>query len=262
MDNLSLDIDTEEVQLPRCGNCDHPIHQGSRFCNHCGHALGKIAEESTEEKWNAIRQTALFFAIHAVACCLFSFIDYFKTFSWSIVVDVFLALVSVIFFAINWSRLKGVLIWHNFSALRLFGYCCIAIGGSLVVNFIVGWINRSLFNTDFSYYQFYASHRHSVALAVFFVAVMPALFEELGYRGFLLGKLMLVTDAKQAIFISSFVFAIMHRSIISLFWLIPFALLLGHIRVKENTLWYGICMHFCFNFTAVMLEIIQVRHPI
>ncbi|HZX57824.1 MAG TPA: CPBP family glutamic-type intramembrane protease [Mucilaginibacter sp.] len=262
MDDLSLTTDAEEVQLPHCGNCNQLVHESSRFCNHCGHAIAEISEGSTEEKWNAIKQTALFFAIHAVACCVFVFVDYFKTFSWSIVFDAFLAIVAVIFFAINWSKLKSVLVWHNFSISKLLRYCGIAVAGSLVISFVVGWINRSLFSTDFSYYEFYASHRHSILLAIFFVAVMPALFEELGYRGFLLGKLMLVTDTKQAIFISSFVFAIMHRSVISLFWLIPFALLLGHVRTKEKTLWYGVCMHFCFNFTAVMLEIISVRHPL
>jgi membrane protease YdiL (CAAX protease family) len=262
LDDLSLTTDTEESQLPHCGNCNLPVHEGSRFCNHCGHVITAVYEGSTEERWVAIKQTALFFAIHAVACCVFSFVDYFKGFSWSIVFDAFLAIVAVIFFAINWSKLKSVLEWHNFSISRLLGYCGIAIVGSLIVSFVVGWMNRSLFSTDFSYYEFYASHRHSIALAIFFVAVMPALFEELGYRGFLLGKLMLVTDTRQAIFISSFVFAIMHRSVISLFWLIPFALLLAHIRTKENTLWYGICMHFCFNFTAVMLEIISVRHAL
>ncbi|MFB9844355.1 type II CAAX endopeptidase family protein [Mucilaginibacter ginsenosidivorans] len=260
MADLTLINDADESQLPHCGNCDRPVYESSRFCSHCGHAIILSSESSTEEKWRAIKQAALFFAIHAVACCVFSFVDYFKTFTWSIVIDVFLAAVAVVFFFINWSKLKSVFLWHSFSVLKLLGYCAIAVGGSFVVNFVVRWLNRSLFSTDFSYYEFYASHKNSVVLAIFFVAVMPALFEELGYRGFLLGKLMLVTDTKQAIFISSFVFAIMHRSVISLFWLIPFALLLGHVRTKEKTLWYGVCMHFCFNFTAIMLEIIQWNH--
>jgi len=262
LDDLNLISEAQEIQLPRCGNCNEPINSGSRFCSHCGCSIIENAEGTTEEKWNAIKQAALFFMIHAVACCLLSFVDYFHAFTWSIVFDILLAAASVIFFVINWSKLKSVLVWRNFSILKLLGYCAIAFGASLVVNFIVGWLNRSLFSTDYSYYEFYASHRHSIALAIFFVAVMPALFEELGYRGFLLGKLMLVTDEKQSIFISSFVFAIMHRSFISLFWLIPFALWLGYIRTKENTLWYGACIHFCFNFTAVMLEIIHLGHSL
>ena len=84
---------------------------------------------------------------------------------------------------------------------------------------------------------------------VLFVAIMPALFEELGFRGFLLQKLLQVVDKKQAIFISGFLFAIMHTSFISLFWLIPFGLLLAYIRIKENTIWYA----YLFTFASTSL---------
>jgi len=83
---------------------------------------------------------------------------------------------------------------------------------------------------------------------------MPALFEELGYRGYLLQTLLKVADKEQAIYISAFLFAIIHMSFISLFWLIPFALFLGFVRTKENTLWYGVSIHFCFNLTACLFD--------
>jgi membrane protease YdiL (CAAX protease family) len=89
---------------------------------------------------------------------------------------------------------------------------------------------------------------------------MPALFEELAYRGFVLGKLLLVVDKKQAIFISAFIFAIMHMSVLSLFWLVPFALPLAYVRIKENTVWYGIFIHFSFNCTACILDFTHVFH--
>jgi membrane protease YdiL (CAAX protease family) len=248
------DIEYDEPVLPHCNSCGHIVSEGNRFCNHCGTALQAIPERSDEEKWDAVKQAALFFLIHAVACCVFGFTKYFKTLSWSITFDVFLALVAVFFFSYNWSQLKSVLTWHNFSFLRLLKYCVLAIAGSFLVNIIIDWLNKSLFSKRFSYYAFYADHSHAALLAIFFVAVMPALFEELGYRGFLLGKLQQVTDTKQAIFISSFVFAIMHTSFISLFWLLPFALIIANIRIKQNTLWYGVCIHLCFNLTTIMLE--------
>ena len=95
---------------------------------------------------------------------------------------------------------------------------------------------------------------------IFFVAVMPALFEELGYRGFLLQKLLQVVDKRQAIFISAFMFSIMHISFISLFWLFPFALFLAYIRFKENTLWYGVVFHFTFNLTVCLSELYHFHH--
>ena len=243
-----------------CANCNKPIDSSSRFCRYCGTALSPITENSTEEKWSAIKQSGLFFLICAISCCVFSFVPYFDTINWSIAFYSLLAAVAIIFFTLNWSSLKHLLAWSNFSLIKLIASCVLSIIGSVTVSFVVGWINHSLYHKDVSYYAFYLPHQHSIELAIFFTAIVPALSEELGYRGFLLGKLLKVTDTKQAIFISSFVFAIMHRAIISLFWLIPFALIIARIRIKEKTLWYGICIHFCFNLTATLLEIVQYYH--
>ncbi len=260
MDDLDFIADPKVPDLPHCINCDQPIVADIRFCNHCGFAQTTKNEESNNEKWNAIKQIALFFIIDAMICCMASFIDFFKTLSWSITFDIMMAITAVIFFCINWSKYRSLLVWHNFSITRLLGYCAMAVVGSFIVSFVVGWLNQSLFSKEFSYYAFYAGHTHGKLLVILFVAVMPALFEELGYRGLFTRQIPPGNRQKQAIFISGFIFAIMHTSFISLFWLIPFALLLGYVRVKENTLWYGVCIHFSFNFTVCMMDIMQHSH--
>ena len=257
---LIPDDSTEITALALCINCSEPLTADSNFCRHCGFAQKQGDPAEANQKWDDIRQILWFFLIDAVICCVGSFIHFFHTLSRSIIVDFILALVSVTFFTLNWSKYRPLLSWHNFSLAKLLGYCAIAVAASVMVSFFVNWLNNSLFSHRFSYYAFYAPHKYGKELAVFFVAVMPALFEELGYRGFLLGKLLAVTEQKQAIFISAFLFAIMHTSFISLVWLIPFALWQGYIRVKQNTIWYGVCTHFCFNFTVVVTEIWQAGH--
>jgi membrane protease YdiL (CAAX protease family) len=243
-----------------CSQCNEPITAESRFCRHCGSAQNNDAVQASEQKWNNVQQIALFFIFDAVICAIASFIHFFKTVTWSICFDVLLAIIAVAFFCDNWTQNKSLLIWRNFSLLRLLTYCTLAVAGSLVVSFVVGWLNQTLFSKEMSYYAFYATHSYGEELMIFFVAAMPALFEELGYRGFLLQKLLLTVDKKQAIFISAFLFAIMHMSFISLFWLIPFALLLAYVRIKENTLWYGVCIHFTFNFTVCVMELHKIHH--
>jgi membrane protease YdiL (CAAX protease family) len=258
MDNETENIlETGTATLPLCSNCEHPVIEYSRFCRHCG-AEQKIAgDDQPIEKWNAIRQLFLFFIIDAVVCCLGSYVHFFYTLSWSIAIDVSLAVIAVTFFALNWTRYKSVLVWHNFSVSRLLGYCVLAVAASALVSFSVDWFNRTLSTKQYSYYAFYEPYKHGKELLIFFTAVMPALFEELGYRGFALGKLLVITEKKAAIFISAFLFGIMHTSFTSLIWLIPFALWLGYVRIKQNTIWYGVCIHFCFNFTVCVTEIWQ-----
>jgi len=260
LDDLSLSPEPETPAGPHCINCDQTISAESRFCNHCGFAQPDHNAISNDEKLIAIKQIALFFLIDTVICCLATFIDFFKTLTWSVTIDITMAVSAVTFFLYNWQSTKVLLKWPGFSVIKLIAFCAVAAVGSIIVSFLVRWLNQSLFSKEFSYYSFYARHHYGEALMIFFVAVMPALFEELGFRGFLLQKLLQVADKKQAIFISAFMFAIMHISFISLFWLIPFGLLLAYVRVKENTIWYGVFIHFCFNFTSCLSEIYRLHH--
>ncbi|MHB8208237.1 CPBP family glutamic-type intramembrane protease [Mucilaginibacter sp.] len=258
MNNIA---EVENLELYKsCIQCDELVATESRFCNHCGHGQNNYSNDVSEKKWSNIKQIALFFILDTVICCVGSFITYFKTLDWSIVIDGLLAIVALTFFFNNWSKNKSILVWRNFSITKLIAYCGIAVVGSFFVNITVGWLNHSLFSKEYSYYALYATSKYGKELMLFFVAVMPALFEELGYRGFVLEKLLQIVDRKQAIFITAFLFAIMHMSFISLFWLIPFALLLAYVRIKENTLWYGVLIHFCFNFTACTIELLNLNH--
>jgi membrane protease YdiL (CAAX protease family) len=253
--NAAHESDPIDPSALKCINCDKPLGTAGNFCPQCGCAQIATNPGVATVKWDSIRKILLFFLIDAVICCTASFIDVFQTLYWSIAVDIMLAIVAVTFFVLNWSSYRSILIWHNFSFMRLLGYCAISVAVSVIVGFFADWLNDSLFSRHFSYYAFYAPYKHGKELAIFFVAVMPALFEELGYRGFLLGSLLTITEKKQGIFISAFLFGIMHTSFISLFWLIPFGLWQGYIRVKQNTIWYGVCIHFCFNFTVCITEI-------
>jgi membrane protease YdiL (CAAX protease family) len=260
LNETGVDDSPEEAVLPCCVNCNQALTAGGRFCSHCGAEQGARDPAEASQKWNNIRQILLFFLVEALICCVASFVPAFHTLRWSIIVSGLLAIVAVVFFVLNWTACRTLLVWHNFSLSRLLGYCAMAVAGSFVVSFFADSLNRILFSKHFSYYAFYEPHKHGKELVIFFVAVMPAVFEELAYRGFLLGKLLLVTEKKQAIFISAFLFAIMHTSAISLVWLIPFAILIGYVRVRQNTIWYGVCVHFCFNFTVCATEILLAGH--
>jgi len=256
LNSITLEDDLTVQKL--CSNCNEPILIENRFCRHCGSAQNIDAGQADGQKWNNIKQVAIFFSFNAVICAIACYINYFKTVEWSITFDVLLAIIAVTFFCDNWAQNKFLLSWSNFSILKLLAYVGIAVIGSFTVSFIIDWINQALFSEGLSYYAFYATRSYGKELTIFFVAIMPALFEELGYRGFMLQKLLHVFDKNQAIFISAFLFAIMHMSFISLFWLIPFGLLLAYVRVKENTLWYVVCMHFAFNFTVCIMELYKL----
>jgi uncharacterized protein len=250
------DITDEIPDKKTCAQCGSLIALNGRFCNHCGAKQVKTNTHSTVNHWGLLQQAGLFYAIDIVVCALASFVEALKTFSFFLFSDITMAISAVLFFCLDWRETKKLLVWRNFSWQKMAAYAAIAMAAQIVVHYSVGWLNVVVYSKDEDYYHYLKNGNISGAgLVVFFTAVAPALFEELGYRGYLLQTLLKITDKEQAVYISAFLFAIIHMSFISLFWLIPFALFLGFVRMKENTLWYGILIHFCFNLTACIFDI-------
>jgi uncharacterized protein len=138
-------------------------------------------------------------------------------------------------------------------------YAATAVVAAVVVNYTVRWFNKSIFGTESYYYYAFSHLKYAKLITILVVALQPALFEELAFRGVLQEGLTKVVDAKQAIFISAFLFALVHMSFISFVWLLPFAIWLGYVRHKEDTLWYGFVIHLCFNTTACFFEFFQLH---
>ncbi len=95
----------------------------------------------------------------------------------------------------------------------------------------------------------------STALYIINLAILPPLFEEFLFRGFILGIFRRYGDGF-AVVASAFLFAMMHANFIQ----IPFAflcgLILGYIMVRTNCLWIPIVIHFFNNAFSVVSELL------
>ncbi|MEO6630178.1 MAG: CPBP family glutamic-type intramembrane protease [Mucilaginibacter sp.] len=245
-----------EIDKKACVQCDALMDVAGKFCPACGARQNSTNASSVDNTWMLLKQAALFYGIDVVFCAVSKFVSFFNTLMWDLIVVVILWITAVIFFADRWSENKRLLRWRSFSWPKLAAYIAIAMTASVIVHYSVGWLNMTLFSKDEQYNYIFAGHRVLNAITVvFFSAITPAIFEEIGYRGYLLNTLLKVSDAPQAIYISAFLFAIIHLSFISLFWLIPFGIFIGYVRLKEDTLWYGIFFHFAFNLTACIFDL-------
>ncbi len=253
MPELLLD-DMSTPPAPGCRQCGGTVTPGSAFCNFCG--ARQMPGVAAGNSWALLKQAALFFSIDLVACCLVKFTKLFDTLGWYLFVDILMAVSAVCFFALNWKENRRLFKWQTFSFQKLCAYAAIAVAGSFIVHYSVNWLNVIIFNKDEHYFELLKGNIWGSVLVIFFTAVMPAIFEELGYRGYLLQTLLKVTEPDQAVYISALLFAFIHMSFLSLFWLVPFALFLGFTRLRENTIWYGVFFHFCFNLTACLFELL------
>ena len=93
----------------------------------------------------------------------------------------------------------------------------------------------------------------SLVINIFVVAVLPALLEEMVFRGYVL-QVLRPYGAGLAIVASSLLFSLMHGNVMQ----IPFAfivgLALGFVVVKTNCIWVACGLHFLNNLMSVLLE--------
>lgn len=88
-------------------------------------------------------------------------------------------------------------------------------------------------------------------------AVLPALLEEMAFRGYVLRTLRPYGD-RTAILVSSLLFALMHGNVLQ----VPFAfivgLVLGYVTVQTDNIWLAVVIHFCNNAMSTVLQYLQM----
>ena len=246
--------DNSPVIIRTCIYCNSPIAEHAQFCTTCGGLQEKEFVEKNEKQGYWLTSMAVFFCLDLIIILIWHYAENLQSVNTLFVVDAILACIAIIWFVIMRKHLWPILRWNNFSLGKLVLYSILAIAASMVVNVIVTWMNRSFFDSDVNYYDMFRDLSYGKIITILVVAVQPALVEELSYRGIMQEGLSKVIDRRQSMIVTAFLFCILHLSFISLFWMLPFALILGHIRDKENTLWYGVVIHFFFNATACVLE--------
>lgn len=246
-------MDLPETELSRCSNCQFEVETANKFCRNCGTAQHKEIKSLANKK-QSLQQIALFFGIELIFCSL-NLIFKEQSIAINLTFHTLMAAAAVLFFTYNWDKNKYILKWPAFSFKKLLLVIAFAATASFTVQFVVKHLNKLFFDQETSFIYGYMFQEYGYYIMLVSIAVLPALFEELAYRGFLIQKLLDITDEKEAIYISSILFFLIHFSFVSFFWLLPFALLLGYMRIKYRTLWYGVWLHFIFNLTTCLVEI-------
>lgn len=246
-------METVAEQYKTCQHCESQITLTSSFCSVCGKSQNAADLTHLDQRKQHLKYIGFFLVVELLMCVLAYAVD--SSLTSILFFDGVFALSAVLFFILLGSDGIKLLKWPRFSILKLLGVIVFAVAFSYGVNQIIPWINTNIFNTaETSYSLQYIEHPYGNYIMIFSVAIMPAIFEELAYRGYLMEKFLKIMGKKETVYLSAFLFFLMHFSIASIFWMIPFAIILAEIRIRENTLWYGIITHFCFNFTTCILD--------
>ncbi len=247
-----------EIELSEksyCEICNKEVQGFHRFCYNCGRYLGFDGARFSLYKNTSLQSSFSFFCIYLSACLLVRFTNLFDDYNRLFWVEIFLAIIIFIYAVINFRNIKPLLKFRNFNVIRLIGCVSFAAIASVVINITVSKLNISFFGTDAGYYSQYSIYSMPAFIMVYSIAVYPAIFEELAFRGVIYNYLTNFLDERLVVIVTAFMFAIVHLNFISLFWLVPFGILVGAMRKRFGTIWYGVVFHFTFNLIAVIFDL-------
>ncbi|MCU0386366.1 MAG: CPBP family intramembrane metalloprotease [Flavihumibacter sp.] len=241
-----------------CSSCGAGLQPEEVICHQCGQPT--IPPEEWDGAYERYRlMVVIFFSINLFVCLLFNFWPPAgETITGLVLIDGFLLSCGLFFAYLLWPEIKPLLKWNNFTWWRLLLLVVMAIGAALVVNFGVKWINEKIFERELYYYSSFRHLPYPKTAMFLLIALVPAFSEELAYRGIIQSGLLKIMHSRQAVVLTALLFAIIHMSLISFVWLLPFALFLGWLRQRMNTLWYGVVIHFCFNATTCLMELLEL----
>ena len=237
-----------------CNNCSITFKTEIKFCPQCGNAILKSRNEKRVVTLNQIITFYVSFLVFATFS-YFMFDAYEDNLAVEITIETVFALLVFGFCFLDY---KNILKLFRFSNIPWYAWLfavVFPIFSSFVVYFFVEFINVFIFEeASLNYFINYLYLDNPLAWAILFVAILPPIFEELAFRGFLFNKLKEVSSNRVTIIGTAFIFALVHFSFLSFLWIFPFGIVLGYLRSKYNSLWIGMIIHFIHNFIVLMID--------
>ena len=95
---------------------------------------------------------------------------------------------------------------------------------------------------------------HGLGLIILVICVQPAVVEEIAFRGVVLSGMKQVLNTKEAIIVSSLLFMTIHLTVLSFPHLFLMGLVMGYLRVRTESFYPCMILHFTHNLLCVLGE--------
>jgi membrane protease YdiL (CAAX protease family) len=237
----------------KCPECQQENRSKAVFCSNCGK---KLLADDTPSFEKHVNKVNVFFFVMLGFIALLDFTEFQKDLRTILITDAIFVSIIVTFLVIHFNSVKGLFNLARLNPLIIVAVFVSAICMAFAVHSFATYLNRSLFDrTQGLYYEYYKESPYPLLFCIVSIGVVPAIFEEIAFRGILFTELLNVTNKNAVILITSILFTLLHFSVISAIWLFPFALALGYLRARYNTILYGVLAHFTYNTSIVLIQL-------
>lgn len=165
-----------------------------------------------------------------------------------------LAAITLFFVLSDWADFRQYIFPSRIRWKLMSGIVLMTPLFSFAVSNGTAWLNRTVSGVRAPGLERYADVAYPFWFAFLVSAVLSPLIEEAAFRGVTFSRARGIFSLRQCIWISAILFTFLHLVYLSFVWILPFALVLGWFRARYRTLFYGLCIHFLHNFTAILLE--------
>jgi membrane protease YdiL (CAAX protease family) len=246
-------------QIKLCRACYQPISAGAKFCPSCGANQYPTMEleqrmEHAAHGWPPVRNAIIFYLIYLASVVPIIWLPEEDIASGLIVVSV----VDVVIILVYWSIAKVPLRPVLAATPEAGRWSLIALAvlvPMLAVNLGYHFFLQRIFDVEaISIIEPFVNAGYPFWVILLEACVMPAVWEEVAFRGLIQVRLAEAVRQREAIILTAVLFAVIHCSAPSGIYIFFLGIVLGVIRARSNSLLPGILMHFFHNLVIVLLE--------
>jgi membrane protease YdiL (CAAX protease family) len=228
-----------------CAACAAPLRDQASFCASCGHPAGAPAPVRLRARGDVLLVIVFYLLLlgaQGVAVAMFAAdADELTTF---LVADGLMAALTLATlgrsFPVVWPAYRRV----GFGAAGLLLVIAASYPGAVAVGAFVDFMAARFHLTDDLTSSVIAL---GPGWALVLYCAIPPVVEELAFRGTCYGLLERHLGVRDALLISSFAFALLHLSFVSLVTHIPLGLYFGWLRARSGSLWPAMLAHLLHN---------------
>ncbi|MFW6132876.1 MAG: type II CAAX prenyl endopeptidase Rce1 family protein [Planctomycetota bacterium] len=248
----------------RCRYCGAPLVVGFYFCLACGTPYkpvdsvlppsrpirpteGMLIERKAPRVWTLF-WTYFGVVLFGAIAAYFLFGD--RPLAQIYFLNALMVALTSVWAALHWRGLLvqlkrvGLVCWETVGGL-------LALAGLLAVNYAYhGWLEE-LFGNGESMIDRLREAGASHAVLVVSFCVIPAIVEEIAFRGLLQHWLHTAVRPITALLLASALFALLHFSVVSSWYLFAVGMLLGALRWRTGSLYPSMLVHFLHNLVVL-----------
>jgi len=251
-----------------CAGCGRALRDGMRFCPGCGQARDAAtpapARPSRDqraqaagfaENWGELKRLAWIFGLLLASSFVAGISQRWDPSPWpQVYMAIFDAAVIVVFAAVRYQQLVFLLRVHHISGKRALWLA----GASVVFIAVMGsyfWVLKQLGLPIQSASSEFVAAGWPIWSMFLLISVMPAVFEELAFRGVIQSSLERVFNSRDAWLIQAALFSVLHLSPLTFPSHFLMGLCFGYMRRRSRSIYPGMLLHAAWNALVVLRDL-------